>query len=203
MRKAGAILVLAALVATSAAWAQAQVSRKPCSLLDGKPCHPAFCGLFHRGPCFPEYLPPIGQDLRLTIEIDDDNDPTAKPDAVVNATPDRDFALDSIGDMYATLRACWLPPPRDAARHGMQYSVRFSFKRNGEIIAAPRRTYVTPDAPQAVRDTYGEAIKAALERCTPLHFSEGMGGAVAGRPIAIRFVDNRTIEKPNDNRGQQ
>ena len=27
--------------------------------------------------------------------------------------------------------------------------------------------------------------------CTPLRFTEGLGGAVAGRPIAIRFVDNR------------
>jgi hypothetical protein len=38
------------------------------------------------------------------------------------------------------------------------------------------------------------AITAALERCTPLPFTDGLGGAVAGRPIAIRFVDNR--EKP-------
>jgi hypothetical protein len=35
---------------------------------------------------------------------------------------------------------------------------------------------------------------AALARCTPLHFGNGMGGAVAGRPIASRFVDNRTID---------
>ena len=26
-----------------------------------------FCSVFHLGPCFPQYLPPIGQDLRLTI----------------------------------------------------------------------------------------------------------------------------------------
>jgi hypothetical protein len=37
-------------------------------------------------------------------------------------------------------------------------------------------------------------VNAALARCTPLHFTEGMSGAVAGRPIAIRFVDNRTID---------
>jgi hypothetical protein len=44
-----------------------------------------------------------------------------------------------------------------------------------------------------VRDTYRDAVDAALERCTPLHFSAGMGGAVAGRPIAIRFVDERAL----------
>jgi hypothetical protein len=45
-----------------------------------------------------------------------------------------------------------------------------------------------------MRDVYREAIDAALKRCTPLHFTDGMGGAVAGRPIAIRFVDDRTID---------
>ena len=40
----------------------------------------SFCGVFHRGLCFPEYLPPIGQDLRLTIVSTDENDPASKPD---------------------------------------------------------------------------------------------------------------------------
>ena len=39
-----------------------------------------------------------------------------------------------------------------------------------------------------------DAVNAAIARCVPLHFSDGMGGAVAGRPIAIRFVDNRTTD---------
>jgi hypothetical protein len=40
-----------------------------------------------------------------------------------------------------------------------------------------------------------ESIDAALQRCTPLHFSDGMAGAVAGRTIAIRYVDERTTDK--------
>jgi hypothetical protein len=73
----------------------------------------------------------------------------------------------------------------------MQMSVRFAFKRSGEIIATPRVTYVSPGASPETRETYLHAINAALERCTPLPFTEGLGGAVAGRPIAIRFVDDR------------
>jgi hypothetical protein len=75
----------------------------------------------------------------------------------------------------------------------MEYTIRFAFKRNGEIMAPPRVTYSSHEAPAEVRDVYRDAVNAALARCTPLHFSNGMGGAVAGRPIAIRFVDNRTI----------
>jgi len=69
--------------------------------------------------------------------------------------------------------------------------VRFAFRRSGEIIATPRVTYATPGIPPQTRETYLHAITAALERCTPLRFTAGLGRAVAGRPIAIRFVDNR------------
>jgi hypothetical protein len=137
----------------------------------------------------PYYWPPIGQDLRLTIVSTDENDAADKP-----AAADGDTALDSISAMYSALRACWVPPPKGEAREGMQYTIRFAFKRDGEIIAPPRVTYASHDAPAQVRDVYRDAVDAALKRCTPLHFSDGMGGAVAGRPIAIRFVDNRMID---------
>jgi hypothetical protein len=201
---------LNALIATNQASAQPlnklPPARAPCSVLSGHPCHPSFCGVFHGGPCFPDYLPPIGQDLRLTIVSTDDDGPANNPggdggdggDATKNGDAADKTAeqkpLDSIGEMYAALRACWVPPPKDAARHGMQYTIRFAFKRDGEIIAPPFVTYSSHDTPAEVRDVYRDAVNAALNRCTPLHFSKGMGGAVAGRPIAIRFVDNRTID---------
>jgi len=75
----------------------------------------------------------------------------------------------------------------------MEYTIRFAFRRDGEITAPPRRTYSSHEAPDEVRDSYRDAIGEALKRCTPLHFSKGMAGAVAGRPIAIRFVDERTL----------
>jgi hypothetical protein len=189
-------------------------ARAPCSVLSGHPCHPSFCSVFQRGPCFPEFLPPIDQDLRLTIVSTDENDPANKKtgdadksadDAKSGEAPGKksedaesttdDHMLDTIRAMFAALRECWVPPPKDEARHGMEYTIRFAFKRDGEVIAPPRMTYVSHDAPAEVRTLYRDAIDAALKRCTPLHFSEGMGGAVAGRPIAIRFVDDRTIEK--------
>jgi len=182
----------------------------PCSVLSGEPCHPSFCGVFHRGPCFPQYLPPIGEDLRLTIVSTDDAAETGAADSVAaqsskpeqNGTSEQEASdaaeekpLDSIRAMYAALRACWVPPPKGSARHGMQYTIRFAFKRDGEIIAPPRVTYASHEAPTDVRDTYRDAVNAALARCMPLHFSKGMAGAVAGRPIAIRFVDDRSAEK--------
>lgn len=205
------VIGLAAFGATSHARALLHLppARAPCSVLSGHPCHPSFCGVFHRGPCFPYYLPPIGEGLRLTIISTDENDPTTESGGDADKSGgdvNKDggnadtsaHTLDTIRDMFAALRACWLPPPKDEAHHGMQYTIRFAFKSDGEMIAPPRMTYSSHDAPAAVRDVYRKAIDAALKRCAPLHFSEGMAGAVAGVPIAIRFVDNRTIDNGKD-----
>jgi hypothetical protein len=32
-----------------------------------------------------------------------------------------------------------------------------------------------------------------LKACLPLKFTSGFGGALAGRPIAIRYIDNRDL----------
>jgi hypothetical protein len=161
----------------------------PCSVFSGHPCNPSSCSVFHHGPCFPYYLPPLGQDLRVTIVSTDEDDA-----AVENGRDGDEHALGSIRDMFAALRACWVPPPKPEARRGMEYTIRFAFKRDGTLIGPPRMTYSSHDVPAAMRDIYRIAVDAALKRCTPLHFSMGMAGAIAGRPIAIRFVDERTID---------
>jgi hypothetical protein len=159
-------------------------SHAPCSVLDGEPCTPSFCSVFNRGPCIPEIDYPYGENLQLTVESVPSRDDAAK-----YQKPDHDLA--TIGDLFAALRSCWLPPPADVARQGMQMTVRFSFKRSGEIIATPRVTYATAGVPADVRDTYLKAINASLDACESLKFTDGLGGAIAGRPIAIRYVDNR------------
>jgi hypothetical protein len=202
MAAACAAVAIAAGASTSGAQAQVRQppAQAPCSVLGGRPCHPSFCGVFHRGPCFPEYLPPLGEDLRVTITSTDENGTISQPSGNAgNGKADaddgaNDHTVDSIMAMFAALRACWVPPPKEQAWHGMQYTIRFAFKRDGEVIAPPWRTYSSHDAPADVRDLYGAAIDAALKRCTPLPFSKGMGEAIAGRPIVIRFVDDRTID---------
>jgi hypothetical protein len=163
-------------------------SHAPCSVLDGQPCTPSFCSVFNEGPCIPEIDYPYGQNLQLTVQS-----VPPEGDAARYRKPDHD--LDNIGDLFAALRSCWSPPPADSAREGMQMSVRFSFKRTGEIIAAPRLTFATAGVPAETRATYLKAINASLNACVPLKFTDGLGGALAGRPIAIRYVDNRELGK--------
>jgi head-tail adaptor len=147
--------------------------------------------VFNHGPCIPEIDYPYGENLQLTIQS-----VPPQQDAAKYQKPDHD--LDNIGDLFAALRSCWSPPPADSAREGMQMSVRFSFKRTGEIIAAPRLTYATAGVPADTRATYLKAINASLNACMPLKFTDGLGGSLAGRPIAIRYVDNRALGKESE-----
>jgi hypothetical protein len=167
-----------------------------CSVFDRHPCAPTTCSVFRRGPCIPEIDYPIGQDLRLTIESRSPGESAVRDDT---RSDPHEHELATIRAMFDALRACWVPPQQEQARAGMQMSVRFALKRSGEIIATPRVTYVSPGAPPEARETYLNAITAALERCTPLHLTDGLGGAVAGRPIAVRFVDNRKLEPAENN----
>ena len=163
-------------------------SHSPCSVLDGRPCTPYFCSVFNHGPCIPEIDYPYGENLQLTIQ-------TVPPqeDAAKYQKPDHD--LDTIADLFAELRSCWSPPPADAARADMQMSVRFSFKRSGEIIASPRLTFATSGVSADTRAAYLNAITSSLDACMPLKVTGGLGGAIAGRPIMIRYVDNRELAK--------
>src|SRR5437899_84597 len=120
-------------------------SHEPCSVLDGRPCTPSFCSVFNHGPCIPEIDYPYGENLQLTIQT-----VPPKQDEAKYQRPDHD--LDNIGDLFAELRSCWSPPPADAAREGMQMSVRFSFKKSGEMIGAPRLTFATAGVPADTRD---------------------------------------------------
>jgi hypothetical protein len=162
-------------------------AHEPCSVLDYRPCTPSYCSPLEPGPCIPEIDYPYGQDLQLTIQS-----VPSEADRAIYQKPDHD--LDTIGDLFAALRSCW-SPPSDKARAGMQMSVRFSFNKAGSLIGPPRLTYATAGVPAETRTSYLDAINASLKACLPLKFTGGLGGALAGRPIAIRYVDNRELGK--------
>jgi hypothetical protein len=163
-------------------------SHEPCSVLSHHPCTPYFCSVLNHGPCIPEIDYPYGENLQLTVESK-----PSEQDAPRYQKPDHD--LDNIADLFAALRSCWTPPPADSAKEGMQMTVRFSFKRSGDLIGPPRMTFATVGTPAEVRQTYLKAINDSIGSCVPLKFTGNLGGALAGRPIAIRYVDNRDIDK--------
>jgi hypothetical protein len=180
-------LTLAALAAVALgilAVPQDSGAQTPCSVLDRHPCTPYFCGI-HSGPgCVPDIFYPLGQDLRLKLDVRDD---APQP-------PDRDKPLDHLKDIAPTLSKC-LQLPQDMARPGMQVTMRLGFSKSGKVLGTPRFTYITHDAPEGVRTAYRSAATDMLDRCQPLPLSAGLGGAIAGRPFIISIIDDRKDTK--------
>jgi hypothetical protein len=190
-----ALIVVVAITVTASAGVAARprhidatpFAHAPCSVLDNAPCTPSTCSVFNHGPCIPEIDYPIGQNLQVTVLSAPGRD-----DATKYQRPDHD--LDTLGDLFAMVRSCWSPPAEDAAKAGMQMSVMFSFNKSGTMIAAPRMTFASKDATVNLRQSYLKAIDASLDGCLPLRFTRGLAGAIAGRPIMIRYVDNRDLQ---------
>jgi hypothetical protein len=159
--------------------------RAQCSVLDHHPCTPYFCGI-HSGPgCTPDIFYPLGQDVRIKLDVRND---TPQP-------PDRDKPLDRLNEIAPVLSKCLQLPPQDVARPGMQVTMRLGFSKAGTVLGPPRFTYITHEAPQGVRTAYRSAATDMLDRCQPLPLTAGLGGAIAGRPFIISIIDDRDNAK--------
>ena len=100
--------------------------------------------------------------------------------------------IDTLQELFARLGACWRSPDLPPNDPGMQITVLVTFKRNGEILGHPKITYESEYASDEDRLLYRTALAEALQRCTPMPFTDGLGNAVAGRPVRFRFDARRT-----------
>jgi hypothetical protein len=107
--------------------------------------------------------------------------------------------INTIRDVIAKLKTCWEPPPASSA-DPIDITVIVSFNRNGDIIGHPRISYESEHATDNDRLMYRIAVMEALQRCTPMPFTEGMAGAIAGRPFRVQFQNRKRPSQPVEKR---
>jgi hypothetical protein len=107
--------------------------------------------------------------------------------------------VNTIDDVFQHLRTCWKPPPAAKARP-IDITVIVSFNRSGNILGHPRISYESPEASDNDRLQYRIAVMEALQRCTPMPFTDAMAGAAAGRPFAIQFRTRKTSPPTQERR---
>jgi hypothetical protein len=113
----------------------------------------------------------------------------------VSPEPDQ---VDNLKELYGRLLSCWKPPQRASA--AIDITVLVSFDRSGNILGHPKITYESEQATDNDRLLYRIAVMETLQRCTPMPFTEGMGGASAGRPFAIQFKTRKRQTQPTEKR---
>ncbi|MBR0974748.1 MULTISPECIES: hypothetical protein [Bradyrhizobium] len=110
-----------------------------------------------------------------------------------------DAQVNTIQDIFRHLRTCWKPPPPAKARP-LDITVVVSFNRSGNILGHPRITYESAEASDDDRLQYRIAVMEALQRCTPMPFTDAMAGAAAGRPFTIQFRSRKTSPPTQERR---
>jgi len=110
-----------------------------------------------------------------------------------------DGEVNTIQDIFRHLRTCWKPPPASRARP-LDITVVVSFNRSGNILGHPRISYESAEASDDDRLQYRIAVMEALQRCTPMPFTDAMAGAAAGRPFAIQFRNRKTSPPTQERR---
>jgi len=107
--------------------------------------------------------------------------------------------VNTIHEALQRFWSCWKPPPLSRA-NPIDITVIVSFNRAGEILGHPRITYESAAATDNDRVQYRIAVMEALQRCTPIPFTDDMAGAVAGHPFAIQFHKPKPPPQPAEKR---
>jgi hypothetical protein len=118
---------------------------------------------------------------------------TGKPAHTENAHG----SINTLDELFAALRKCWIPPPPARSHDGMEITVRFSLTREGKVFGKASIRYESREASEDERLAYRIAVAQAIERCTPFPITEGLGNAIAGHPLNIKFVDRRKQKEAN------
>lgn len=89
----------------------------------------------------------------------------------------------------ARLARCWSAPGSQAGK-ALAATVRMSFRVDGSLIGPVMFSYVNAPPGSVMREDVTSSIRDAINGCTPLPFTAGLGSAIAGRLFTIRFVSN-------------
>ena len=119
--------------------------------------------------------------ILMSIDLTYENPRARRPERPVN----------DLVQIQATLADCWKFPPVDEGRSPVDVIFELSFKRSGELFGKPRVVRFSREVSQAERERFHLAVVEAVDRCSPMPFTDSMGGAIAGRVLRIRFIDSR------------
>ena len=95
----------------------------------------------------------------------------------------------TLNGMWQVLGSCSQSVAGPVASAGSEVTVLFSIKRDGSLQGQPRITHSKLVGDEAAQKEFLSAALSGIARCFPLSITEGLGGAVAGRPLRLRVIN--------------
>jgi hypothetical protein len=91
----------------------------------------------------------------------------------------------SLEELYQQINSCVKIPQ---TTEGGDVTIRFSLKRDGSVFGKPRITYAKNLAAMSNQVEFLGSVLQALQNCTPLKITNGLGSAIAGKPLMFRIT---------------
>jgi hypothetical protein len=110
---------------------------------------------------------------------------------VLSVTPASAAPADTLDGLWQTLRACIRLDGVPPAAVGSEVTVLFSLKRDGSLLGRPRITHARLLGSTGDQRDFIAAALGAVSRCLPMDVTDGLGGAIAGRPLNFRIGSQR------------
>jgi hypothetical protein len=100
----------------------------------------------------------------------------------------RERTINDLRELRTYINGCFAPVQNalDA-----DLTLRFSLRRDGALIGAPHISYDRLPRDKEARKEKLATLEQGFARCLPAPITEAMGGAIAGRMIALRFSARR------------
>ena len=115
----------------------------------------------------------------------------AAPADAQSADPLQAQPANTLRQLWEKIGACFADTTLSS---GSEVTVVFSLKRDGSLNGKPKISYTKLPADEGLRKGDTAAIAHALDACLPIPITDELGGAIAGRPIALRIGGKRPTE---------
>jgi hypothetical protein len=91
----------------------------------------------------------------------------------------------TLRELFADLNRCIATPKGNI---GSELTIVFSLRRDGALLGKPKITFAKLPGDTSDERRFVEALASSFNKCLPIAITDGLGGAIAGRPLSMRFV---------------
>lgn len=103
----------------------------------------------------------------------------------------RSAPADNLKALWAYLGSCVKIEGASPGAAGSEVTVLFSMKRDGSLNGKPRIAHSKLLGSEDDQRSFIGAALGAVSRCLPADITDGLGGAIAGRPLRLRLTSSK------------
>ncbi len=110
---------------------------------------------------------------------------------LVGAAPAHAASANTLTELWRILGECAKLGAVPTSAAGSEVTVVFSLKRDGSLLGQPRISHSRLVGNAGDQRDFIAGSLAAISRCLPIPVTDGLGGAIAGRPLRLRLTSHK------------